>query len=114
MTTREQAIQWWNGFEASTRESLCSDYYKNRQFDTLTGSEIESMCKAEFPKKETKIENIYLNRLKEQYKESLGGSLDDRHYRRNRYNAVRVFCLDTQLISFNDIELMEFEVNSVF
>ncbi len=55
---------------------------------------------------------VCLNKLKEQYKESLGGSVDDRHYRRNRYNAVRTFCLDTQLIDFNTIELMESEVNN--
>jgi hypothetical protein len=43
MNTRKQAIQWWNGFEASTRQSLCSDYFTNRQFDTLTGREIEQI-----------------------------------------------------------------------
>ena len=30
------------------------------------------------------------------------------------YDAMRLFCLDTQLISFNDIELMESEINSSF
>jgi hypothetical protein len=58
--------------------------------------------------------NKYLDRLKQEYKESLGGSLDDRNYRRNRYSAVRVFCLDCELVSFNEVELMEFEVNQSF
>jgi len=31
-----------------------------------------------------------------------------------RYQAMRLFCLDTQLISFNDIEIMENEINSSF
>lgn len=61
--------------------------------------------------KKIKTENIYLNRLKEQYKESLGGSMDNRRYRRDRYNAIRTFCLDTQLLSFNDIEVMEYEIS---
>jgi hypothetical protein len=56
----------------------------------------------------------YLDRLKQEYKESLGGSMDDRNYRRNRYSAVRVFCLDCELVSFNEVELMEFEVNQSF
>ena len=30
------------------------------------------------------------------------------------YLAMRLFCLDTQLISFNDIEAMEYEVNQSF
>ena len=57
---------------------------------------------------------IILNRLREQYKQSLGGSNDDRHYRRNRYNSVRLFCLDCSLLTFNEIEVMEFEVNKSF
>jgi len=65
-----------------------------------------------------KTENIYLNRLKEQYKKFKGFEKEGyeyvikKHY--NDYQAMRLFCLDTQLISFNDIELMEFEVNQSF
>ena len=58
-------------------------------------------------------ENIYLNRLKEQYIEVNRNFLPlENQYRRTRYGAMRDFCLDTQLISFNDIELMELEINN--
>jgi hypothetical protein len=62
----------------------------------------------------SKQEQVILDRLRQEYKESLGGSLDDRNYRRNRYSAVRVFCLDCELLTFEEIELMEFEVNQSF
>lgn len=57
--------------------------------------------------------DIILNRLKEQYKTTQKSVLN---YNRNLqdYNAMRLFCLDTQLISFNDIELMEYEIDSSF
>ena len=63
-------------------------------------------------------ENIYLNRLKEQYKETKKAQkvfhgVEQLKYK-IRYQAMRLFCLDTQLISYNDIELMEFEVNQSF
>jgi len=58
MTTREQVMQWWNSFEASTRQSLCSDYYNNRQFDTLTGREIEKIWRKETKTTENKTLNI--------------------------------------------------------
>ena len=70
--------------------------------------------------KENKTEeNIYLNRLKEQYKQMLSKKQGDFYlegYNRlsQDYLAMRLFCLDTQLISFNDIEMLEFEVNSSF
>ena len=64
-------------------------------------------------------ENIYLNRLKEQYKKMLSkkqGYFYLEGYNRllQDYLAMRLFCLDTQLISFNDIEVMENEINSSF
>ena len=62
-------------------------------------------------------ENIYLNRLKEQYKfykQVESEKYNDGSFIRRDYLAMRLFCLDTQLISFNDIELMEFEINSSF
>jgi adenylate cyclase class IV len=57
-----------------------------------------------------------LQRLRQEYIHSLGfhASSKIRKQRKNSYNAMRLFCLDTQLISFNDIELMEFEVNQSF
>ena len=62
-------------------------------------------------------ENIYLNRLKEQYKQMLSKKQGDFYlegYNRlsQDYLAMRLFCLDTQLVSFNDIEMLEFEVNN--
>ena len=64
-------------------------------------------------------ENIYLNRLKEQYKQMLSKKQGDFYlegYNRlsQDYLAMRLFCLDTQLVSFNDIEAMEYEVNQSF
>ena len=66
--------------------------------------------------KKTEIKpNIYLNRLKEQYKHFLKPSNGDEYFKRkDYYQAMRLFCLDTQLISFNEIELMEYEVNQFF
>ena len=64
--------------------------------------------------KENKTEeNIYLNRLKEQYKKykELKSWSEESRYELQVYSNIRCFCLDTQLISFNDIEQMEFEVN---
>ena len=65
-------------------------------------------------KKINQIEsNIYLNRLKEQYKKykELKSWSEESRYELQVYSNIRCFCLDTQLISFNDIEQMEFEVN---
>ena len=115
MTTREQAIQWFNEKDTYNKSELSHKYYKDSvsyNFTTLTGSEIEEIFR-----KENKTENIYLNRLKEQYKTTQKSVLN---YNRNLqdYNAMRLFCLDTQLISFNGIELMEnkvdIEVNQSF
>lgn len=60
-----------------------------------------------FTEEKTETENIYLNRLKEQYKTFKNLGIRD-------YFITRAFCLDTQLVSFNDIEVMEFEVNQSF
>lgn len=69
-------------------------------------------------KKINQIEsNIYLNRLKEQYKfykQVESEKYNDGSFIRRDYLAMRLFCLDTQLISFNDIEVMEYEVNQSF
>jgi hypothetical protein len=56
--------------------------------------------------------NKYLDRLRQQYKEYYSTK-----YSREKevsYNAMRVFCLDCELVSFNEVELMEFEVNQFF
>lgn len=118
MTTREQAIKWWNGLKVITKAFTLSKYkdlglFENTKIETLVEREIEEIWR-----KETKTteENIYLNRLKKQYKifkiwekDEQGGKIA--YF---QYQAMRLFCLDTQLLSFNDIELLEFEVNSSF
>lgn len=68
-----------------------------------------------FSGEKTETENIYLNRLKEQYIEVKRNFLPSENtYRQTRYNAMREFCIDTQLLDFNTIEVMENEVNSSF
>ena len=58
-------------------------------------------------------QNIYLNRLKELYKFAVQNEESEFYIGRlENYQSVRVFCLDTQLVSFNDIELIENEVNT--
>ena len=57
--------------------------------------------------------DILLNRLKELYKFAVQNEESEFYIGRlENYQSVRVFCLDTQLVSFNDIELMENEVNT--
>lgn len=58
-----------------------------------------------------------LDRLRQEYKivknsESIGTKFTENY--RDEYNAIRLFCLDCELVSFNDIEVMESEVNSSF
>ena len=69
-----------------------------------------------FSGEKTEKENIYLNRLKEQYKKykELKSWSEESRYELQVYSNIRCFCLDTQLISFNDIEIMENEVNQSF
>ena len=113
MTTREQAMQWWTDFDWNTKEYLMKKYYNRKAFNE-TGSEIEEIWRKET---KTEIENIYLNRLKEQYKrykKSVFMGRIEQHNYKIEYNAMRLFCLDTQLVSFNDIEAMEYEVNQSF
>ena len=110
MTTREQAIQWWKDFDLNTKEYLFIKYHNRKAFNE-TGREIEEIWR-----KEVKTENIYLNRLKEQYKRlrKAKEKVNDTLRLKREYESVRLFCLDTQLISFNDIEVMEYEVNQPF
>lgn len=113
MTTREQAINWWNNLKLTQRVAVMNrnNVEPYRSSETLTGTEIEEIWR-----KETKTEeNIYLNRLKEQYYEVKRCLFpNEADYVRARYGGMREFCLDTQLISFNDIEVMESEVNKSF
>ena len=61
-------------------------------------------------------ENI-LNALKREYRvfkelEKMNTKFKENY--RDEYTSIRSFCLDTQLVSFNDIEVMENEVNQSF
>ena len=116
ITTREQVMQWWNNLGDNyyqriiLKQRLTDKHFLKRDFETLTGREIEEIWR-----KEVKTENIYLNRLKEQYKQiNEKQSVDSFSFHKIRYDAMRLFCLDTQLVSFNDIEVMEHEVDSSF
>ena len=60
---------------------------------------------------------VILNALKREYKVFKGLEKMNTKFKENykdEYNSIRTFCLDTQLISFNDIEVMEYEVNQSF
>jgi hypothetical protein len=61
----------------------------------------------------------YLDRLRQQYKKlkefKLNESTSDEYWkRRDCYDAMRFFCLDCNLLTFLEIEAMEFEVNQSF
>jgi hypothetical protein len=64
------------------------------------------------------IESNCLDRLKQQYKKYKQAEVDKNeslHYSFGiTYRIERTFCLDCELISFNDIEVMENEVNQSF
>lgn len=108
MTTREQAMQWWNSINGTFQQrDFGIKYYPNR--NGLTGREIEEIWR-----KEAKTENTYLNRLKEQYEKAKRLEKYPIMFKKlnTDYLAMRLFCLDTQLISFNEIEVMEDEVNT--
>lgn len=68
--------------------------------------------------KEIKTENIYLNRLKEHYttliKLKNAKFIEGFTNYKRVYDFTRSFCLDTQLLSFNEIEVMEDEINRSF
>lgn len=53
-----------------------------------------------------------IDRLRKQYEEIAKGSQDDRLLRRRQYLSVRVFCLDCNLLTFAEIEEMEFEIDN--
>lgn len=69
-----------------------------------------------FAEEKTETENIYLNRLKEQYELFKTREINNQDTTVSyfQYKGMRLFCLDTQLVSFNDIEILEFEVNQSF
>jgi hypothetical protein len=57
-----------------------------------------------------------LDRLRQEYKLVCKAEdwSENKRELNNDYLAMRLFCLDCELVSFNDIELMEYEVNSSF
>ena len=60
---------------------------------------------------------VYLDRLKQSYKDYKKAELrfsDLTNRFKDFYKAERLFCLDTSLLSFNDIEVMEYEINLLF
>ena len=59
-------------------------------------------------------DNKYLNRLRQQYKVVKNQNAPTKklqEFRVRDYHAMRLFCLDTGLVSFNEIEAMEFEID---
>jgi len=61
----------------------------------------------------SKQEQVILDRLRQEYKQTQKSVLN---YTKNLqdYQAMRLFCLDCELLTFNEIELMEYEVNQSF
>lgn len=63
----------------------------------------------------TEKSNIYLDRLRQQYKEYIMAKNPSViKIEGVYYSAMRLFCLDTQLVSFEEVEGMEYEVSSSF
>lgn len=62
------------------------------------------------------MENKCLDRLRQQYKalNFRTCAIDEKRILLTEYSAMRLFCLDCELVSFNDVEAMEYEVNSSF
>jgi hypothetical protein len=113
MNTREQAIQWFNEKDTYNKSELSHKYFKDTisyNFTALTGREIEQIWKEE-------VENPYLDRLRQQYKVFKKAVFMNREQQYNckiEYQAMRLFCLDCELLTFNEMELMEYEVNQSF
>lgn len=58
---------------------------------------------------------VFKRRLREQLHEVHRVSIpDDNNYRQTRYNAMREFCLDCGLLTFNEVEGMEFEIKQLY
>ena len=63
--------------------------------------------------------NIYLNRLRQQYKQlrkyKANETTSDNFWKQEDYyyDAMRLFCLDTDLLSFEDIELEDKFTNGI-
>lgn len=57
-----------------------------------------------------------LDKLKQQYKAVVKAKQwsDEKRELNNDYLCMRLFCIECELLNFNEIELMEFEVNQSF
>ncbi len=55
-----------------------------------------------------------IDRLRQEYKQRQELLKINKNTNLIIYQAMRLFCLDCELVSFNDIEAMEYEVNSSF
>ena len=60
------------------------------------------------------LEITILDRLRQEYKTQKEALRLDKNTNLIIYQAMRLFCLDCNLVSFSEIELMEFEVNNEF
>lgn len=100
----KQIIQYGDTFFTRVPEN--GEYFESQDFNTIERAKLN-----------LGIVNIYLDRLKQQYiryykvdeKDNFEKSVE-----KIEYLAMRLFCLDTNLVSFNEIELMEFKVNQSF
>lgn len=56
-----------------------------------------------------------IDRLRQEYKLFATAKTSSEKYQREiKYNNMRLFCLDCNLLSFKEIEEMEFEVDNSF
>jgi len=87
---------------------------RNAYVEAMEGKNVNYITQPNPITKEVNVitTNIYLDRLKQQYSIYKQGldlpvAQDEFWKRKDYYDAMRLFCLDTQLVSFNDIEVME-------
>lgn len=53
-----------------------------------------------------------IEKLTQQYKDTKGGSQDDRLLRKRQYYSVREFCLQCNILNVVEIETMEYEIDN--
>lgn len=53
-----------------------------------------------------------IEKLTQQYKETKGGSQDDRLLRKRQYHSVREFCLQCNILNVVEIETMEYDIDN--
>ena len=95
----KQIIQYGDSFFTRVPEN--GEYFESTDFNTIESAKLN-----------LGIVNIYLDRLKQEYKQQEVLLKIDKNLNLVIYQVMRLFCLDTNLVSFTDIELMEYEVNN--